>query len=90
MVSRKNLNVPAYKIGNIPVFWLKEIKSEWFCGACKRNQKNNISLQVDVKRREKSFFLCLECAYEMCDEVLTNVKILQKGGPDALRLAKDM
>jgi len=38
MVRRK-LNIPAGKIGNKPVFWLRElVTAKWFCHACKSEQ----------------------------------------------------
>lgn len=93
MVSRKNLNVPAFKIGNVPIFWFKEITSKWWCSICKTESEKSVSLQVSAKlNKDKitNYYLCMHCAERMCDEVLTEATITRKGGVEALKLSRDL
>lgn len=93
MVSRKNLNVPAFKVGNVPLFWLKEITSEWWCSVCKKRMSNAVSLQVSVKLNKdkySSYFICMSCSKELLEEVATKVEIIERGGVTSFRLSQDM
>jgi len=97
MVTRK-LNVPAYKIRNIPVFWLHEVvASEWRCRSCLKEQKKpSVCFEVMYRVAQKGqkgqssearkLFLCMECAEDMLSTSLDKVKIVKLHGKDGLSL----
>jgi hypothetical protein len=49
MVFRK-LNKPIVKVGAYPVFWMREVGSNWHCRKCNKQQKaNSVSVEMCVR-----------------------------------------
>lgn len=96
MVTRK-LNRPAFKVRNIPVFWLHEVvTSKWRCRSCFEEQPPSVCFEVmyrDARKGAKGqtsdarkLFLCMKCAEEMLSVTLDKVKIVKQHGKDGLSL----
>ncbi len=100
MVNRK-LNRPAYKVRNIPIFWLHEVMtSKWRCRSCFEEQPPSICFEVmyrDARKGEKGkssdarkLFLCMSCAEDMLQTTLNKVSIVKKHGKEGLNLFEDI
>jgi len=97
MVSRR-LNRPAYKVKNIPIFWLHELaKSSWRCRNCMEEQTPpSVCFEVmyrDAKKGKKGatssarkMYLCMDCAKDLLSVSLDKVKIIKTHGKDGLSL----